>query len=80
MKYVKMQFGGNIAYSNNETQASRGVMLGFSRRFDPSKIGRSVSFDHGNLLLQEFMHSDKTFLLATVYGPNEDRPEFYDNV
>lgn len=80
MKSVSMQWGGEIRYSNNNEQSSRGVMVGFDRRFDGRKIGQTFSFDNGNLLLQEFSHGGRSFLLVSLYGPNEDSPEFYDSV
>ena len=80
MKSIGMEFGGEIRYSNNAAQSSRGVMVGFDRRYDNSKIGKTVSYDHGNLLLQAFSHSQRNFLLVTLYGPNDDRPDFYEDM
>ena len=54
--------------------------MGFNRKFDNSKIEKTVSYDHGNLLLRAFTHSQRSFLMVTLYGPNEDRPDFYEDV
>jgi len=73
-----MEWGGEIRYSNNVEQASRGVLLSFKRNFDKNKIGHTVSFDHGNIILQEIVFSSTRLLLVLVYGPNEDSPHFYE--
>ena len=80
MKLIRSQFQGEIRYSNNLMQTSRGVMVGFNRKFDISKIGKSVSYDHGNMLLQAFSHSGRNFLMVTIYGPNDDKPDFYEGM
>ena len=80
MQYVKMEWGSDIRYSNNGAQSSRGIMVGFGRRFDKEKIGRTVSFDNGNILLQEIFHNNTKILLVVLYGPNEDSPTFFDSV
>lgn len=55
-------------------------MIAFGRNFDKGKIQHTVSFDHGNVLLQEIVHCNKKILLVSLYGPNEDSPEFFDRV
>ena len=80
MKSINQEWGSDIRYSNNINQASRGIMVAFERKFNKASIGKTTSFDHGNLLLQEIAFGEKKILYISVYAPNEDSPDFFDSI
>ena len=55
-------------------------MVTFERKFNKASIGKTISFDHGNLLLQEIAFGEKKILYISVYAPNEDSPDFFDSI
>ena len=43
-------------------------------------IGRIVKDPNGNYLIMEITIKGKKITLVDIYGPNEDRPQFYSNI
>ena len=44
------------------------------------EIERIVKDPNGNYLIMEITIKDKKLTLVNIYGPNEDRPQFYSNI
>ena len=43
-------------------------------------IGRIVKDPNGNYLIMAITIKGKKITLVDIYGPNEDRPQFYSNI
>ena len=46
----------------------------------PCDIGQILTDKEGNFVLLELKIQGKKITLASIYGPNEDRPQFYNNL
>ena len=76
--YVKNEWGYKI-FMAGLTSNKRGVMILLNNSFQHD-IGRIVTDPNGNFLILEITIKGKKFTLVNIYGPNEDRPQFYDNI
>ena len=76
--YVKNEWGYKI-FMAGLTSNKRGVMILLNNNFQHD-IGRIVTGPNGNFLILEITIKGKKFTLVNIYGPNEDRPQFYDNL
>ena len=76
--YVKNEWGYKI-FMAGLTSNKRGVMILLNNNFQHD-IGRIVTDPNGNFLILEITIKGKKFTLVNIYGPNEDRPQFYDNI
>lgn len=80
LSYVKSEWGYQLVLSAKEgTTASRGIMILINNNFS-CDMGRALIDQNGNFIIMEIKMSDKTFTLASIYGPNDDRPQFYKNL
>ena len=80
LSYVKSEWGYQLVLSTKEgTAASRGIMILINNNFS-CDMGRALIDPNGNFIIMEIKMSDKTFTLASIYGPNDDRPQFYKNL
>ena len=43
-------------------------------------LGRIKKDPNGNFIIIELNISGKKITLVNIYGPNEDKPDFYDNL
>ena len=78
--YVKAEWGYNIILSAKEgTNASRGVMILINNNFS-CDVGQIITDPDGNFVIMELKVLDKKITLASIYGPNEDKPQFYRNL
>ena len=78
--YVKAEWGYNIILSAKEgTNASRGVMILINSNFS-CDVGQIITDPDGNFVIMELKVLDKKITLASIYGPNEDKPQFYRNL
>ena len=75
---VKREWGYDV-YFSNYAQNSRGVAILIKNNFE-YKLIDSVGDINGNFLVIRIKAFEKEFVLANVYGPNEDKPEFYTNL
>ena len=67
------------AYISSISSESRGVAILFKRNLD-FKIIKQEKDDEGNLLILEIQIQTFSFVLAVVYGPNNDSPAFYSSL
>ena len=75
--YVKAEWGYNIILSAKQgSNVNRGVMLLINNNFS-CDIGRVITDPDGNFIIAELKMYDIKVILASVYGPNDDRPQFY---
>ena len=75
--YVKSEWGYNIILSAKEgINASRGVMILINNNFS-CDTGQILTDPDGNYVIVELKIMDETITLASIYGPNDDRPIFY---
>ena len=80
LSYVKSEWGYNLVLSAKEgTIASRDTMIWINNNF-PCDIGRTLLDSNGNFIIMELKMSDKTLTLSSIYGPNDDRPQFNKNL
>ena len=78
--YVKAEWGYNIILSAKEVpNASRGVMVLINNNFS-CDVGQIITDPDGNFVIMELKILDKKITLASIYGPNEDKPQFYRNL
>ena len=77
LSYIKSEWGYNLVLSAKEgTTASRGILILINNNFS-CDIGRTLVDPNGNFIIMELKMSDKTLTLASIYGPNDDKPQFY---
>ena len=76
--YIKAEWGGEVIF-NSHTSNSRGVCILFNYNIE-YKVIRSNTDQDGNLLILDLEVEGKHFSLVNIYGPNEDRPMFYQNM
>ena len=63
------------SYSSN----SGGVGILFKNSFE-YEVRRELKDENGNYIILEIKCFDKILILAAIYGPNEDKPGFFDNI
>ena len=73
---IKNNWGGEVIFGSKDSQ-SRGVAI-FFRRGLPFEILNKYNDETGNILSVTFKYDSKNILLAGIYGPNTDSPEFYE--
>lgn len=73
----KTQWGGQIVFAHGESNA-RGVAIMFRRNFN-TQIMETVSDQEGRVLAIKTIINDQTMIVATIYAPNEDNPQFFVN-
>ena len=67
---------GYNAYFSSYSTSSRGVMTLINNNFE-QKIEQVKADKNGNYLLINITIQDRKIILANVYGPNQDNPQFY---
>lgn len=78
--YVKSEWGYKLVLSAKEgVTSSRGVTILINNNF-ACDIGRVLTDPNGNFIIMELNISGKSLTLASIYGPNDDRPQFYKNL
>jgi exonuclease III/uncharacterized protein (UPF0305 family) len=76
VKFVGSEWGYH-AYFSCYTSNSRGVAILINNSFEYKKL-RVIEGERGNYVL--VVVEMNKYLLASIYGPNEDNPDFYDNL
>ena len=56
-----------------------GVCMLFSKQMEISNL-RVVKSNNGRFLHAKFEWHSETYLISNIYGPNEDDPEFFNNI
>lgn len=70
---------GYTAYFNSFSSQSRGVAILFNNNFD-FIVHKKKSDDTGNFLALDLTIENSRISLITIYGPNEDDPNFYEKI
>ena len=76
--YIKAEWGGEVIF-NSYTSNSRGVCILFSNNVE-YKVHLSKTDQDGNMLILDIEIEGQKFSLVNIYGPNDDSPEFYQNM
>ena len=76
--YIRAQWGFECFFSSYNSQ-SRGVAILFNNNFE-YKLNRIKKDQQGNKLILDMTILGKKILLVNIYGPNRDKPNFYDNL
>ena len=76
--YIKAEWGFDI-YFSSYTSNSRGVMVLLNNNFE-HKVERVKTDKGGNFVIIEINTQGKKITLVNLYGPNEDNPQFYNNL
>ena len=74
---IYSEWGNEIFLSCNTSQ-SRGVAILFGNL--DYEIHQSLLDSDGNYVLLDLTIDDHRFTLASIYGPNQDNPQFYTNL
>lgn len=75
---IKAEWGYEVFFSSYTTN-SRGVAILVNNNVE-CKVISTHRDTQGNSLMVRMKMFDKEFLLVNLYGPNNDCPEFYDNL
>ena len=66
-------------YASPFRNNSRGVMILINNNFE-YKVERVETDPNGNFIILDIKMQDKRFTLVNLYGPNEDKPQFFNNI
>ncbi|MEW8548783.1 MAG: reverse transcriptase domain-containing protein, partial [Candidatus Thiodiazotropha sp.] len=76
--YVKHEWG-NPLYLSGKNSNSRGVMVLFNNNFE-YEVGKIIRDADGNYIILEVTIGGKKIILVNIYGPNDDKPQFYKEI
>lgn len=76
--YIRAEWGGEVFFSSFTSNA-RGVCILFNNNVD-FKVFKSKTDQNGNVLALDLELEGKRITLISIYGPNNDSPEFYSNL
>ena len=76
--YVKHEWG-HMLYLRGKNSNSRGVMVLFNNNFE-YEVGRVFRDTDGNYIILEVTIQGKKIILVNIYGPNDDKPQFYKEI
>ena len=76
--FIKAEWGYDIFFSSYTTM-SRGVMILLNNNFE-QKVKTVKTDKNGNYIILDIEIQGKDITLANIYGPNEDNPNFYENL
>ena len=76
--FIKAEWGNDYFFSSYTT-TSRGVMILITNNFD-HKVNRIKTDKNGNYIILDMDIQGKQITLVNTYGPNEDNPQFYENL
>lgn len=74
-KQIRAEWGYECYFASYTSQ-SRGVAILFNNNFD-FKVTNVIKDTQGNFLIVTVKTMDKELVLANIYGPNNDDPQFY---
>ena len=76
--FIESQWGYKCIFNSFKSNA-RGVCILFNNNFE-FKIYNEKKDSEGNFLALDLTIDDNRVTLINIYGPNQDDPEFYDQV
>ena len=77
-KRIYSQWNAECHFSFASSNA-RGVAIFFKRNLD-FKVHQKFSDTNGNYIILDLTLNSKRFTLCNIYGPNTDKPEFYEHI
>ena len=77
-KIVYAQWGYKVHFSNYKSNA-RGTAILFHNNFEYKVIQEKVDIN-GNYLILDIIIQGNRISLVTLYGPNKDKPTFFENI
>ena len=76
--FIKAEWGYD-AYFSSYTNMSRGVMVLINNNFEQTV--KNIRTDkNGNYIILDMEIQGKEITIVNLYGPNEDNPQFYENI
>ena len=75
---IKREWGFD-AYFSSYNSNSRGVAILINSNIEYKLVNVSKNIN-GIILVLCIKAFDKEFVIVNIYGPNDDRPDFYENV
>ena len=76
--FIKAEWGYDIFFSSYTTM-SRGTMVLLNNNFE-QKVKKVKTDKNGNFIILDMEIQGREITLASIYGPNEDNPNFYENL
>ena len=76
--FVKNEWGYSI-YMSGLSRTKRGVTTLINNNFD-QEVTNVIRDPNGNFLILEMYIQKQKINLVNIYGPNEDKPQFYKNL
>ena len=70
---------GSDGFFSEGTGDSRGVAILFNKNVECEVLGKDID-DEGNFVILDMVLYNHRFTLAAVYGPNRDKPGFYQTI
>ena len=70
---------GYHALFSSHTSNSRGVSILFKNNFE-YEIEKHIVDSNGNFIVAQILVEKKRILVINIYGPNNDKPEFYTSL
>lgn len=77
-KYITSEWGYQAYFASNNS-ISRGVAILFNNTFE-FKIKKVIRDIYGNYIFITVEMKGEDYLIANIYGPNRDNPEFYERL
>lgn len=77
--FIRAEWGNNDVYFSSYTNMSRGCMILINNNFE-QKVRKIKTDKNGNFIMLDMEIQGKELTLVNLYGPNEDNPQFYENV
>ena len=77
-KFIEAQWGNRCVFSSLCSN-SRGVAVLFNKNVD-FEIHSTINDTEGNYLIIDLTVDGNRFTLVNLYGPNQDRPDSFDNL
>ena len=78
-KNIIDQWGNSNCIFSNYKSNARGVAILFGKTLD-YKINRKLVDSDGNYIILDLTINDKKLTLVNLYGPNNDRPNFFNHI
>ena len=76
--FIRAEWGYD-AYFSSYTNMSRGVMVLINNNFEQTV--KNIRTDkNGNYIILDMEIQGKEITLVDLYGPNEDSPQFFENI
>ena len=76
--YIRAEWGGDAYFSSYRSNA-KGVCILFNSNFEYKILNKRTDRE-GQFICLDLEIEGKKITLVNIYGPNEDRPEFYTNI